>query len=59
DPKTYDVALRAVVRINADALEGKEYRRSWMAGISVGQKRKVDQKAPEPPRKCKALPGIG
>ena len=50
DPKTYDAALRAAVRIDADAREGEEYRRSLMVGISVGQKRKADQKAPEPPQ---------
>ena len=50
DPKTYDAALRAAVRIDADAREGEEYRRSLMARISVGQKRKADQKALEPPQ---------
>ena len=38
DPKTYNAALRASVRIDGDAREGEEYRRSLMARISVGKK---------------------
>ncbi|XP_038882324.1 uncharacterized protein LOC120073573 [Benincasa hispida] len=47
DLKTYDAALRAAVSIHSDSQVGEEYRKLLEIGTSIGQKMKVEPRAPK------------